>query len=130
MFPGAGLRLAPGGALATDGRDRRSEPRISGLHPSVPGRVNYVAGEVEGGGMILDISRSGAAVEGASEPLELGAKVDLYFLQRETGRRMKAVAEVVRSTPTGFAVRFERIERELERLVLRAAQEAREAGDA
>ena len=110
--------------MGTDWRDRRSSPRISGLHPSIPGRVNFVAGDVSGGGMILDISAGGAGIEDATERLEPGTEVELYFLQPKTSRRLRATAEVVRKSKTGFAVRFVRIERELERLVLRASKNA------
>ena len=47
----------------------------------------------------------------------------MFFLQPSTGRKLRAVAEVLRTSPGGgFAVRFLRLERELEQLVLRAAK--------
>jgi hypothetical protein len=57
--------------------DRRTEKRVlARLHPTVPGRVNFTAGEIEGGGMILDISAGGANVHEASHRLEPGTKVE------------------------------------------------------
>lgn len=104
-------------------RARRSAKRVvAGRHPSLPGRVNFVSGELEGSGRILDISAAGAAIEDATVGLAVGTKAELFFLQSETGRKLRAVAEVVRaSSSSGFAVRFLRLERELEQLVMRAA---------
>ena len=103
---------------------RRSSKRVvAGRHPSLPGQVNFACGDVEGSGQILNISAGGAAIEEATQRLEVGSKAELFFLQPGTGRKLRAVAEVVRTTSTGgFAVRFLRLERELEQLVLRAAK--------
>jgi c-di-GMP-binding flagellar brake protein YcgR len=102
---------------------RRSAKRVvAGRHPSIPGQVNFVADDAEGSGRILNISAAGAAIEGATRQLVAGSKAELFFLQPGTGRKLRAVAEVVRTTSEdGFAVRFLRLERELERLVLQAA---------
>jgi hypothetical protein len=102
---------------------RRSATRVVvGRHPSLPGQVNFVSDEAEGSGRILNISAAGAAIEDATAQLAVGSKAELFFLQPGTGRKLRAVAEVVRiSSDDGFAVRFLRLERELEQLVLRAA---------
>ena len=106
--------------------DRRTAKRVlARLHPTVPGRVNFTAGEIEGGGMILDISAGGANVHEASHRLEPGTKVELFFLQPKTERRIRGEAEVVRKTKTGFAVRFLRLERELKTLVLAAVAKSK-----
>ena len=98
----------------------RRAPRLSPkTHPSIPGLVNFSAGEVEGVGLILDISSTGAHVS-ASRQLDPGTQVELYFLQPNTSRRMHATCEAVRRTKSGFAVKFLRLERELEQLVLSA----------
>jgi hypothetical protein len=108
---------------------RRNAKRvIAGRHPSLPGLVNFASAEMEGSGTILNISASGAAIDDATLALPVGAKVELFFLQPETGRKLRAVAEVVRESETGFAVRFLRLERELEKLVLRAAKDGERNG--
>ena len=102
-------------------REQRRAPRVSPRdHPKLPGHVNFSAGEVVGTGLILDLSSTGAHVFEASQRLEPGTQVELYFLQPSTSRRMHATCEVVRKTGSGFAVKFLRLERELERLVLAA----------
>ena len=83
-------------------------------HPSVPGLTNFAAGEINGQGIIRDISASGAAIIEATERLAVVTAVELLFLQPGRERKLRAIGEVVRETPDGFAVRFQRIERELE----------------
>ena len=107
--------------------DRRVAPRVSAdLHPSVPGRANFIAGDVEGSGQILNVSTSGAFVAEPSHHLEAGTEVDLYFLEPKTGRRLHASGRVVRGEDSGFAVHFTRVERELLGLVLVAAGKAKD----
>ena len=104
--------------------ERRVAPRVSSrVHPTVPGHVNFAAGMIEGHGLILDISATGAHVYMASHRLGLGTRVDLYFLQARTERQLHAIAEVVRETESGFAVRFLKVERKLRSLVLSAVKE-------
>ncbi len=118
-----GSRRSPAKAVRSA---HRSAPRVSNrVHPSVPGLVNFIAGKIEGSGLILDVSLSGAYVHEASQRLEAGTKVDMYFLQEKTERRLHAVGDVVRETESGFAVRFLRVERELRRLVLSAVEKAK-----
>lgn len=106
-------------------RERSRAVRVSHRdYPRVPGSVSFVAGVIEGSGIILDISATGAHVYRPSKDLPKGAVADLFFLQPDTGRKLHAVGQVVRNTETGFAVRFLRVERELEALVLAATQEA------
>ena len=106
-------------------QSRRSAKRIeAGRHPSLPGLVNFTTDEVEGSGSILNISAGGAAIDNATTVLAVGTKVELFFLQPETERKLRAVAEVLRNSRAGFAVRFLRVERELEKLVLRAARDS------
>jgi PilZ domain-containing protein len=105
-------------------RERSRAVRISAEHPRVPGTVTFVAGAISGSGTIFDISATGAHVYRPTKDLAKGAVADLFFLQPETGRKLHAVGQVVRHTDSGFAVRFLRIERELEALVLGAADDA------
>ena len=104
-------------------RERSRAVRISAEHPRVPGTVSFVAGAIQGSGTIFDISATGAHIYRPTKDLAKGAVADLFFLQPETGRKLHAVGQVVRHTESGFAVRFLRIERELEALVLGAADE-------
>jgi hypothetical protein len=90
----------------------------------VPGNVFFTAGVIQGSGIILDISATGAHVYRPTKDLPKGAVADLFFLQPDTERKLHAVGQVVRHTDTGFAVRFLRVERELEALVLAAGEAA------
>ena len=107
-------------------RERSRAVRISAEHPRVPGTVSFVAGAIQGSGTIFDISATGAHVYRPTKDLAKGAVADLFFLQPETGRKLHAVGQVVRHTDSGFAVRFLRLERELEALVLGAADDESE----
>ncbi len=99
-------------------------PRLSSrLYPSVAGSVHFWCGGREERGLIHDISRTGARIAETTARVQPGEQVELFFLLGANPRRIKAVASVVRRTPTGFAVRFLRIQRELERLVLAATPE-------
>lgn len=111
--------------LVPKGR-RRGAARVSHEdYPSVPGSVHFTAGAIRGSGLILDISATGAHIYKPTKNAHPGIVIDLYFLQPETERRLHATGEVVRRTETGFAVRFLRVERELETLVLAATKDAR-----
>jgi hypothetical protein len=90
-------------------------------YPRVPGRVTFTAGVIQGSGIIMDISATGAQIYRPSTTLPKGAVADLFFLQPETNRKLRAVGQVVRLTDEGFAVHFLRVERELEQLVLSAS---------
>jgi hypothetical protein len=113
-------------------RERSRAVRVSAEHPRVPGSVTFVAGVIQGSGTIFDISATGAHIYRPTKGLPKGAVADLFFLQPETSRKLHAVGQVVRITETGFAVQFLRVERELEALVLAAAEDAepREEDDA
>jgi hypothetical protein len=105
-------------------RERSRAVRVSNRdYPSVPGKVTFRAGVIEGSGIILDISTTGAHVYRPTKDLPKGAVADFFFLQPDTGRKLYAVGQVTRNEETGFAVHFLRIERELEALVLSAAQD-------
>ena len=97
--------------------------RVSSLeYPSVPGGVAFVSSQGEGSGTILDISVTGAHVYRPTQILSTGTRVELFFLQPRTERKLRALAEVVRETYVGFAVRFLRVERELTTLILAATE--------
>jgi hypothetical protein len=104
-------------------RERSRGVRVSSRdYPRVPGRVEFTAGVISGSGIIMDISATGAHVYRPTKDLPKGAVADLFFLQPDTERKLHAVGQVVRHTETGFAVHFLRVERELEALVLAAAE--------
>jgi hypothetical protein len=103
-------------------KERSRAVRVSHQdYPRVPGRVVFTAGAIEGSGIIMDISATGAQVYRPSKILPKGAVADMFFLQPDTQRKLHAVGQVVRTTEDGFAVHFLRVERELETLVLNAA---------
>ena len=100
---------------------RRALRLSSARCPSVAGEVHFRSGEREGRGVIQDISLTGAKIAQTTVRLLPSEEVELLFLMGD--RRTKALASVVRQTSSGFAVRFLRIERELERLVLTATSD-------
>jgi hypothetical protein len=103
---------------------KRSAPRISHReYPSVPGNVSFAAGAIRGTGILLDISATGAHVYMPTKIVPRGVEIEMFFLQSETGRKLYALGEVVRRTESGFAVKFLRVERELETLILAATGE-------
>jgi len=111
-------------------KERSRAVRVSNRdYPSVPGSVTYRAGVIEGVGIILDISTTGAHVYRPTKGLPKGVVADFFFLQPQTGRKLYAVGQVTRIDEDGFAVHFLRIERELESLVLSAAQDAEIEGE-
>ena len=111
-------------------KERSRAVRVSNQdYPRVPGRVLFTAGVIEGSGIIMDISATGAQIYRPSVGLAKGAVADLFFLQPDTNRRLRAVGQVVRVTDDGFAVHFLRVERELETLVLSAAEKGAPAPD-
>ena len=113
------------GARERPPRDRRSAPRLSpGPHPSVAGRVHFSCAGQRGRGTIHDISLTGAHVSEASLVPAPDEEVEMLFLMGANPRRIKALVRVVRRTPSGFAVRFLHLERELERLILGASPKA------
>ena len=115
--------------MGTGNRYRRASPRVSHRNgPALVGLVRYVAGAIEGVGMMMDVSVCGAEIDEPTERLEVGTEVKLFLLQPETAPKIRAVAEVTRQTRTGFAIRFRRIEREFARMVLRAVEEAQSGG--
>jgi hypothetical protein len=108
-------------------KERSRAVRVSHQdYPRVPGRVVFTAGAIEGAGIIMDISATGAQIYRPTKMLPKGAVADLFFLQPDTQRKLHAVGQVVRLTDDGFGIQFLRVERELEQLVLNAAGSAKE----
>ena len=106
-------------------RDCRRAPRVSPeRHPAVPGRVRFSCASQTGSGTIHDISLTGAQISEASFQPAQHEQVEMLFLMGANPRRIRALARVVRRTPSGFAVRFLHLQRELERLILTATTKA------
>ena len=71
--------------------------------------VAYCGHELEGGGAVANISMSGALIEPSSTSAYPGERMGLTIFYWTEGQKMRSVdlsAEVVRTTPSGFAVRF------------------------
>ena len=98
-------------------------------YPKLPGSVRFIAGAIKGSGTLLDISATGAHIWRPSKNVPRGVQIDLFFLESGSERKLHALGEVVRRTEEGFAVRFLRVERELEKLVLSAADDEDKKGD-
>ncbi len=71
--------------------------------------VPYCGRGLEGGGAIANISTSGALIEPSSTSVCPGGRMEVTIFYWTEGQKMRSMdlsAEVVRTTPTGFAVRF------------------------
>jgi len=91
--------------------NRRTHPRFQAKFD-----VLCSAGEHEGSGMLVNISRSGACLDSSSTMPELGTKVRLYvFIQPVCPFELSG--EVVRCDGTSFAIRYSNLDPEIGRLV-------------
>jgi len=87
-------------------------------HPRFQTRFDVLcsAGEHEGSGTLVNISRSGARLDCASHMPELGSKVRLYiFIQPISPFEISG--EVVRYEDDTFAIRYSNLDPEIGRLV-------------
>jgi len=93
--------------------ERRVEPRVERF-----GWARYAAGELEGEGLVVDLSITGARMRNCSLPLEPGAKLALRLKPSGGFPTLPIAAEVARTTRDGFAVHFVDLDRRVrERLV-------------
>ena len=91
--------------------DRRNHPRFRTKFD-----VLCSAGETEGAGTLVNISRSGARLDAASHAPEVGTKVRLYiFIQPVCP--FELAGEVIRVEGTTFAIRYSNLDPEVGRLV-------------
>lgn len=91
--------------------NRRTHPRFQTKFD-----VLCSAGENEGSGTLVNISRSGARLDTASHLPELGTKVRLYiFIQPVCP--FELAGEVVRCDGTTFAIQYNNLDPEVGRLV-------------
>ena len=81
--------------------ERRPAPRFALRAP-----VEFRGGDITGHGTIENISASGALVEGVSPPVPQGTALGLQPSYYPGSSEVELWAEVVRTTDTGFAVRF------------------------
>ncbi len=87
-------------------------------HPRFQARFDVLcsAGEHEGSGTLVNISRSGARLDSASHVPELGTKVRLYiFIQPVCPFELSG--EVIRCDGPTFAIRYSNLDPEVGRLV-------------
>jgi hypothetical protein len=81
------------------GAERRAAPRYRARGP-----VCFTAEDVEGRGVLHDISLVGAFIEDASPRLKAGTRIELRFSPRPDCLPIRVKAEVKRETETGFGV--------------------------
>jgi hypothetical protein len=91
----------PGDAFPDADPDLRAAPRMEKL-----GWARYQSGEVEGQGLVTNLSENGALVERCSEPLVAGARIVLRLKPAGGHPSVELEAEVVRATRDSFALRF------------------------
>lgn len=91
--------------------DRRNHPRFRTKFD-----VLCSAGETEGAGTLVNISRSGAYLDTSNECPEIGTKVRLYiFIQPVCPFELSG--EVVRVDGSSFSIRYSNLDPEVGRLV-------------
>ena len=91
--------------------NRRGDGRVQTRFESL-----YSSGRKEGTGTLIDISYSGAHIEGVSTQPELGKGLRLFVFVQPISP-FELVGEVVRHTETGFAIEFSGLSDELKRFV-------------
>ncbi len=93
------------------GNDRTAMPRHE-----MRAAVAFWGSHLEGGGTISNISVSGALIEPASPSVLPGTTLKLFVNGVEFSS-VELSAEVVRTTPSGFAVSFDELGPETDRLL-------------
>ncbi|MCP4007802.1 MAG: PilZ domain-containing protein [bacterium] len=81
--------------------DKRKKPRIG-----VRFRTQYDVKRSVGSGLVMDISETGALIEGADPMLIPGGRVRLKFSFYDDSLPVEVGAIVVRTTENGFGVKF------------------------
>ncbi len=100
--------------------ERRGQPRAA---PQTPIEVHFSAGRIDGTGILEDLSLSGCRIASASACPAPGTKVELALVPSGKGEPVRSTAEVVRSRPGGFAVRFQRVDVKLKDFLTAALPE-------
>ena len=115
---GSPLKRSPGLADSKMKLDPQGDSVNRRSHPRFQTRFDVLcsAGEREGSGTLVNISRSGARLDTSSHMPELGTKVRLYvFIQPVCPFELSG--EVVRCDGTSFAIRYSNLNPEVGRLV-------------
>lgn len=81
--------------------------------------VEFRGDAVEGTGTIWNVSASGALVERVSEVVESGTPLRMRVSYYPGSFEIELPTEVVRTTPTGFAVRFTDLDESSRRMLAR-----------
>ena len=102
------------------------ERRVTPRH-EIRAAVAYWGSSREGGGTLSNISSSGALIEPASPSVVPGTPIRLR-INGVTFSSVELPSEVVRTTPAGFAVCFEDLDPEAQRLLLELLSGADTAG--
>ncbi|MBW2316167.1 MAG: PilZ domain-containing protein [Deltaproteobacteria bacterium] len=87
-------------------------------HPRFRSRFDTLcsSGRQEGAGVLADLSYSGARLEDSNLQPELGTKVRLYVFVQPVSP-FELIGEVVRTSPTGFAIAYQVESPEVRQLV-------------
>ena len=109
----------PDPEAATPDAERRDEIRVERF-----GWARYQSGEVEGQGLVTNLSQTGARVERCTEPLDPGAKLVLRLKPAGGFKTVAVEAEVVRTTEEGFALRFTEASEDATRLLTEVIEAA------
>ena len=83
------------------------------------GPVEFRHNDQVGTGTVWNVSASGALVERASIPVDSGSPLRMRFSYYPGSFEIEVPSEVVRTTPTGFAVRFIDLDASSRRLLAR-----------
>ncbi len=100
-------------SIGRSGAERRAAPRVP-----VSLNVRFSAGRIEGIGSIRDLSLNGAYIAAAPPHPQPGTPVNLFLPLGRDGAPVEISTEVVRRTPTGFAVRFLRLDQHPQDLLI------------
>lgn len=101
--------------MSDESWNRRREGRIPTRFEAL-----YSTGRLEGAGVLLDISYSGALFGETSLEAEIGKTIRAYVFVQPVNP-IELAGEVVRVTEDGFAIRYELSDPEVRRLVDDAA---------
>jgi hypothetical protein len=72
--------------------------------------TEYTGKRVDGTGTVRNISQTGALIEPAEPPLAPGSHIRVRFSFLDSTLGVELAAEIVRKTPSGFAIRFNEME--------------------
>jgi hypothetical protein len=91
----------PPAGMPTDTETTRRAHRVT-----VQFTTEYTGKRVDGTGTVRNISQTGALIEPAEPPLTPGSHLRVRFSFLDSSLGVELGSEIVRKTPSGFAVRF------------------------